>query len=111
MYFYRFDIAPRLLRLAGYDATHGLEMYALFDLLDGPFGRMITVLGGRRAFRAAGARMRAHWLAFARGGAPEGWPKYTRGKRRTLIIDVVDRVEEDPQSHRRIAWQAFVPHV
>jgi len=111
VYFYRFDIAPRLLRLAGYDATHGLEMYALFDLLDGPFGRMITVLGGRRAFRAAGSRMRGHWLAFARGEAPQGWPQYTRGKRRTLIIDAVDRVEEDPNRHRRIAWQAFVPHV
>ena len=41
----------------------------------------------------------------------EGWPKYTQRRRRTLIIDRVDRVEEDPRSVRRIAWQDFVPHV
>ena len=111
VYFYRFDIAPRLVRLAGLDATHGLEMFALFDLMDGTFGRTLGLLGGRRAFKRAGARMRRHWLAFARGSAPEGWPKYSRRSRRTLIIDRVDRVEEDPRAERRIAWQEFVPHV
>ncbi len=111
VYFYRFDIAPRLLRLTGYDATHGLEMFALFDLMDGTFGRGLGLLGGRRAFKRAGERMRAHWLDFARGGSPVDWPRYTPGKRRTLIVDRVDRVEEDPRGERRRAWQAFVPHV
>jgi para-nitrobenzyl esterase len=111
VHFYRFDIAPRLVRLAGFDATHGLEMYALFDMMNSRFGRTLTLLGGRRAFLRAGERMRGHWLAFARGEAMPDWPKYTKGKRRTLIIDTVDRIEEDPRSERRIAWQAFVPHV
>ncbi len=112
VYFYRFDIAPRLVRLAGFDATHGLELFALFDRMDGPFGRAMGVLGGRRAFKRAGERMQLAWLSFARTGDPgPGWPRYSPRKRRTLIIDVVDRVEADPRSERRVAWQEFVPHV
>jgi para-nitrobenzyl esterase len=109
---YRFDIAPRLLRVMGFDATHGLELFALFDRMNGVFGRGLGALGGRRAFRRAGTRMQAHWLAFARGEslAPQ-WPRYTRRRRRTLIIDRVDRIERDPRAERRLAWQDFVPHV
>lgn len=111
VHFYRFDIAPRLVRLAGFDATHGLEMFALFDLMDGLFGRTVGLLGGRRPFKRAGERMRSHWLSFARDGSLARWPSYSSRKRRTLIIDVVDRVEEDPRGERRLAWQEFVPHV
>ena len=112
VYFYRFDIAPRLVRLAGFDATHGLELFALFDRMDGPFGRLMGALGGRRAFKRAGERMQRAWLSFARTGDPgPDWPKYTPRKRRTLIIDTTDRVEADPRAERRIAWQEFVPHV
>ena len=112
VHFYRFDIAPRLLRLTGHDATHGLELFALFDRMDGLFGRALGILGGRAAFKRAGARMQAEWLRFAHDGTVgEHWPKYTARKRRTLIIDRVDRVEQDPRGERRIAWQAFVPHV
>lgn len=111
-YVYRFDIAPRLLRITGHDATHGLELFALFDRMSGTFGRMLGALGGRKAFVAAGARMRQSWLSFAREGAPgESWPRYTTRRRRTLIIDRVDRIEEDPRSEKRRAWQEFVPHV
>ena len=116
VYFYRFDIAPRLVRWAGFGATHGLEMFALFDLLQSPSAWVMGVLGGRTPFRRSGERMRQRWLSFARDGSPvlyrEGdWPKYTARKRRTLIIDKVDRIEEDPQGARRLAWQEFVPHV
>ncbi len=112
VYFYRFDIAPRVLKWAGFDATHGLELFALFDRMDGLFGRALGALGGRRAFARAGQRMRQEWLQFARDGSVSSrWPKYTARRRRTLIIDRMDRVEEDPRGERRIAWQQFVPHV
>ena len=112
VWFYRFDIAPRLVRLAGFDATHGLELFALFDRMDGRFGRTMGLLGGRRSFKRAGRRMQNHWLAFARGARPEdSWPEYTPRARRALIIDDVDRVESDPRRERREAWQDFVPHV
>jgi para-nitrobenzyl esterase len=113
VHFYRFDIAPRLVRLAGFDATHGLDLYAIFDRLDGVFGRTMTALGGRRAFKGTSRRMRAHWLRFAHDGAVDEsvWPRYDEEHRRTLIFDTVDRVEEDPRGSRRRAWQAFRPHV
>ena len=111
VHFYRFDIAPRLLRVLGYDATHGLELFALFDRMDGWFGRGMGALGGRRAFKRAGRRMQRHWLAFAHGRELDDWPAYTRRHRRTLVIDRKDRIEEDPRSERRRAWQDFVPHV
>jgi para-nitrobenzyl esterase len=109
---YRFDFAPPVLKLLGLDATHGLEMFTLFDELDGPIPRVITSLGGRRAYAAAGSRMRANWARFAARGEPDaGWPRYTLTDRSTLIIDEVDRVEDDPRSVRRRAWDDFLPHL
>jgi para-nitrobenzyl esterase len=109
---YRFDLAPTILRLVGLDATHGVEMYTLFDQLDAPVARAITSLGGRRAYAAAGARMRANWLRFAVDNVPAvDWPAYTTAERSTLIIDAVDRIENDPRSMRRRAWNDFLPHL
>lgn len=112
VFMYRFDVATRLLRLTGHDATHGLELFALFDRMSGAFGRLLGVLGGRRAFVRAGRRMNRAWLSFARDGHPgPHWPAYSARSRRTLIIDREDRVESDPRRERRRAWQDFVPHV
>ncbi|MCS5498949.1 carboxylesterase/lipase family protein [Cnuibacter physcomitrellae] len=112
-YFYRFDLAPRLVRWMGFDATHGLDLFAVFDRIDRPFGRLMTALGGRRAFHATSRRMRSRWLAFAHGelfDEPD-WPRYETEARRTLIIDEEDRIEADPRATRRHAWRLFVPHV
>jgi para-nitrobenzyl esterase len=111
VHFYRFDIAPRLVRQLGFDATHGLELFALFDRMNGWFGRAMGALGGRRAFKRTGDRMRRHWIEFARTGQVPGWPAYNEQRRSTMIFDEVDRVEDDPRAARRVAWQAFVPHV
>ncbi|KFF59392.1 hypothetical protein JF66_11630 [Cryobacterium sp. MLB-32] len=110
VHFYRFDLAPRLMHVIGLDATHGIELYALFNHVDTVFARTATSLGGRRDFISAGERMRRHWLRFACTGAMEhSWPRYTEYDRQTLIIDGVDRVESDPRGHRREAWQQFLP--
>ncbi len=112
VFFYRFDVATRLLRWMGLDATHGVELFALFDRMDGVFGRGLGVVGGRGALKRAGSRMQRHWLLFASTGSPGSeWPRYTPKRRRTLIIDRIDRVEEDPRADRRRAWQNFVPHI
>lgn len=112
VYFYRFDIAPRLVKLLGLDATHGIELFAVFDRARTPFGRAMGVLGGFRDFERTGRRMRTNWLRFAREGTVDaGWPPYTEDRRATLIIDSEDRVEDDPRSERRIAWRDFVPHI
>jgi para-nitrobenzyl esterase len=110
VYFYRFDVAPRLLRWAGLDATHGVEMFALFEQGDARLARTMTSLGGRRVFTQAGERMRDAWLHFAAVGAPPvGWPHYAEPDRLTLIIADRDRVESDPRGNRRRAWSALLP--
>ncbi len=112
VYFYRFDIATRALRWAGLDATHGIELFAVFNLLDSPLARAAGVLGGRAAFRDAATRMRQRWLGFARDGSVgDDWAPYTPDHRATLIIDAEDRIELDPRRSRRLAWDAFIPHV
>ncbi len=112
VHFYRFDIAPRLARWLGLDATHGIELFAVFDQARKPLGRMMGVLGGYRDFERVGRRMRTNWLRFAFSGQVDaGWPPYDEEHRRTLIIDVDDRVEEDPHGELRTAWNGFVPHL
>jgi para-nitrobenzyl esterase len=112
VHFYRFDIAPRLLRWMGLGATHGLELFAVFDRMNGLLGRGLSIVGGRRPFVRAGRRMQRWWLRFAWMGDPgDDWPRYTARRRRTLIIDSSDRIVEDPHAARRLAWQNFVPHV
>ncbi|GAA4664034.1 carboxylesterase/lipase family protein [Frondihabitans cladoniiphilus] len=112
VYFYRFDAAPRMLRVAGVDAFHGLDLWALFDdRHHSPIGLGLGLLGGRSAFYKAAGRMRMRWLEFIRTGAVREWPKYERPLRRTLIIDFRDRIESDPRRSRRKAWQEFVPHL
>ena len=111
-YFYRFDAAPRMPRLIGLDATHGLELFALFEKFDTLTGAALTLLGGRRMYREVGRRMQRHWTSFAATGAPgPEWPQYDEASRRTLVFDHADRVELDPRREKRLAWQEFVPHV
>lgn len=112
VHFYRFDLAPRLMHLLGLDATHGIEMFALFDRGDTPFALAMTALGGREPFAHAGERMRRHWLHFVcTGGVDDTWPAYSEKDRLTLIIDQVDRVVSDPRSERRLVWERFLPGV
>ncbi|HET8779080.1 MAG TPA: carboxylesterase/lipase family protein [Agromyces sp.] len=107
---YRFDVAPRLLEIIGLDATHGVEMFALFDRTDEPLARVMTSLGGYETYAAAGTRMRTLWLRFAEHGEPaDDWPRYDERRRWTLVIDDDDRIESDPRRERRRAWHRFIP--
>lgn len=101
---YRFDFRPRLLDVVGLGATHATELPLVFGLT-GPARAALTALGGRRAFGEVSDRVQAHWLSFAREGAPlASWPTYGPA-RRTLVIDEVDRVVDDPRRAARLAWQ------
>jgi para-nitrobenzyl esterase len=107
---YRFDTAPRLLHMLGLDATHGIDLFALFDQTGTALGRTVTAFGGRVSFAQAGDRMRRHWLDFATtGSVSAGWPAYSAELRTTLIIDSEDRIEVDPRRTRRLAWGSFLP--
>ncbi len=108
---YRYDLAPRLVRLVGLDATHAAEIVPVFGEIDSPLARLQTVAGGRSALRSVSARMQAHWVHFARHGVPApGWPAYDTDRRRTLIIDGTDRVEDAPRADRRAVWSGFTDY-
>lgn len=102
---YRYDYAPRLMRVAGYGATHGSEMFPVFGFDRSPVGRALTAPGGRRGLRAVTELVQGHWLHFARHGTPRSdWPAYCPQQRDTLIVDTHPRIERDPNRQRRLAW-------
>ncbi|MFE1591322.1 carboxylesterase/lipase family protein [Nocardia sp. NPDC058705] len=105
---YRYDYAPRALHLAGFGATHALDLVPVFGWVDGPVGRAMTAAGGRRAFLAVQDYIQDNWLSFARTGQPlPPWTPYTADRRTTCIIDHPPRVLVDPDSARRTAWQGI----
>ncbi|WP_433031137.1 carboxylesterase/lipase family protein [Actinomycetospora sp. CA-053990] len=105
---YRYDLTTPVLNLMGVRATHGMELYAVFGLVDSGAARVLTALGGRRHLRALSERIQADWVHFARHGTPAGhWPTYDTETRLTKIFDRTDRVESDPRRERRLAWQGF----
>ena len=102
---YRYDYAPRLLRVLRFGATHATELPVVFGYGLGVLG----ALGGRRTLRALSDRVQAHWLSVARTGAPlPSWPAYGDA-RLTLVLDEVDRVEADSRRERRLAWRGYRP--
>ncbi|WP_433800751.1 carboxylesterase/lipase family protein [Actinomycetospora sp. CA-084318] len=108
VYAYRYDLAPRLLRLLGLRATHGSELYTVFGLASSRAGRVLTMLGGRRALRLVSRSVQRDWTTFARTGAPAShWPRYSAEDRLTRIIDAHDRIESDPRRGRRLAWAGY----
>ncbi|MFD3592470.1 carboxylesterase/lipase family protein [Nocardia sp. NPDC058640] len=105
---YRYDYAPRALHLAGFGATHALDLVPVFGWVDGPVGRAMTAAGGRRAFLAVQDYIQDNWLNFARTGQPLApWTQYTAEQRTTCIIDNPPRVLVDPDAARRAAWQGI----
>jgi len=107
-YCYRYDFEPRLLKLSGLRATHGTELFAVFDAANEGMGRRATLLGGRSALRNVAETVMSHWIHFAHHGTPgPEWPAYSTDRRETLIIDEVSRVEADPNADRRRAWIGY----
>jgi len=113
---YRFDFASPL--LAGrIGATHGLELWFLFDIA-APLRSRRALLGkDRDAIAALSDRMKSAWIGFVRNGDPgQDWARYevtgpVERQRSTRIFDVVDREELDPERDRRLVWQPFTPTI
>ncbi len=94
-WFYRFDAAVPIL-----GATHAAELSYLWDWSS----LEAWLLRGRptRARVRLGRRIREHWTAFVRNGAPgPGWPAFELPERAsTVFTPAGDRVERDPDRHR-----------
>jgi len=104
-YLYRFDFAPRLLRVTGIGAAHATDLPYVWGEFGGLPRDPSFLLGGRREAGEVSARIRARWTAFAHGAAPgEGWPPYDPQERATLVIDDLDRVIPDLDGPLRDGW-------
>lgn len=104
-FLYRFDYAPRLLRLTGIGASHATELPYVW----GDFGTLPRdpsfLLGGRRTAEAVSERVRAHWGAFAHDGTPGGgWRPYGDDGRATFVIGRNDRLVPDLDARLRAGW-------
>lgn len=112
VWLYRFDHATRALDALGIGATHGAELAYVW----GNFrrGRVDPTfwLGGRQIAEQVSDRVRARWIAFARGATPQGtidaaeplWPRYEVEERATLVIDSADRIVNDLDAALRRSW-------
>ncbi|MFT4124844.1 MAG: carboxylesterase/lipase family protein [Gordonia sp. (in: high G+C Gram-positive bacteria)] len=110
-YVYRYDFASRALRGSGLGATHGTELFAVFDGYRMPVFTPLAA-GDWRATRRVTRAVQSRWGAFARTGVPGGlpdvpggWPAYEDPTRAVLVIDRRCRVEADPDTDRRLAWE------
>lgn len=107
-YVYRYDYATAALRLAGMGATHATELLAVFDVYRSKFGRLLAAGVDSRSARKVTDDVQKRWLSFADRGAPgHDWPLYTSDERAVLVLDRRRRVELDPHSERRLAWERF----
>ncbi|NUU07172.1 carboxylesterase family protein [Leifsonia sp. C5G2] len=104
-YLYRFDFAPRLLRLTGVGAAHATDLPYVWGEFGGLPHDPSFLLGGRSVADAVSARMLARWSAFAYAGTPgDDWPPYDTGTRRSLVIAREDRVAADLDAALRAGW-------
>jgi para-nitrobenzyl esterase len=104
-YLYRYDYAPRTLSWSGFGATHGSELFAVFDVYATPLGSLLTVAGDWGSARQVSRDVQRRWRSFSRTGIPgEDWPRYDVSDRATMVFDRPSRVERDPASLRRLAW-------
>jgi para-nitrobenzyl esterase len=107
-YVYRYDYAPRTFHWSGLGATHGTELFAVFDVYRTRFGSLLTAAADRRSARRVSNDVQRRWRAFSRTGAPgDGWPAYTAEERAVMVFDRRSHLEYDPNAERRQAWEGF----
>lgn len=112
---YRFDFpSPMLFGRIG--ATHGLELWFLFDMQP-PRSRRMLLGRVTDEILALSTRMKTAWVSFVRDGDPgDGWAPYKVDgpldrQRNTMIFDGVDHQEIDPSRARRLVWEPFTPTI
>lgn len=107
-YVYRYDYAPRTFHWSGFGATHGTELFAVFDVYRTPLGSLLTAAADRRSARRVSSDVQRRWRAFSRTGLPgDGWPTYTEQDRAVMVFDRESHLEYDPRAERRRAWEGF----
>ncbi|WP_328485445.1 carboxylesterase/lipase family protein [Streptomyces zaomyceticus] len=83
-------------------AFHCLDLPFAFDLLD---AEGVTAVAGDAPPRELADALHQAWVAFVTEQDPgPGWPRYTAGKRATMIWDAEPRIASDPVGRVRALW-------
>jgi para-nitrobenzyl esterase len=90
-----------------FKCPHTVEMPFVFNNIE-PIG----LIGDGPDRLKLAAVFSGAWLAFARTGNPNHagipqWPTYDKAKRATMIFNTECRVENDPRSEERAAWDGI----
>lgn len=111
---YRFDFAPKAMRVLGLGAMHSAELSAVFGTPHAARAAKLTNLGDTDALHELSVRMQAFWRLFIHHGTPESkaapetaWPAYTAPERATYVFSARDHVENDPKKRQREAWATY----
>lgn len=89
-------------------AAHGMEVAFAFDRVDAT--PTSGTLPGRHELAA---QMSQAWIQFARTGNPNheslpNWPAFEASDRATMVFDYPSRLERDPASEERLAWNGRI---
>lgn len=107
-YVYRYDYAPRTFHWSGLGATHGTELFAVFDVYRTPIGSLLTAAADRRSALRVSNDVQRRWRAFSKTGLPgDDWPTYTEQERAVMVFNRQSHLEYDPRAERRRAWEGF----
>ena len=102
---YRLDYASYSGRMEG-EAYHSEDLGFIWDKLS-PAERQDEQAKG------LAAQMHAAWIAFIQGKTPAAdglpaWPQFDLETRKTMILDRVSRVENDPNAAERALWKGLM---
>ena len=89
-------------------SCHTLEIPFVFNNVE-----PVRILGDAPVRLTLAEKMSGAWIAFARNGDPnheglKNWPPYSAENRATMIFNDPCRVELDPGSNERKAWEGIV---
>ncbi|GAB5603271.1 polyhydroxybutyrate depolymerase [Thermus sp. FJN-A] len=93
----------------GLGAFHGLELAPLFGNLTAmPFLPLFLGEEAKAEAEYLGRKMRRYWTSFAKGGEPEGWPRWPLYREGHLLrLDVPVGLLPDPYEERCGALEAL----
>ena len=110
---YRFEYASETMRRLGLGAMHTADLLAVFGDPFGTRASRIELFGPPQGFEEVSELMQYHWGSFFHTGKPgPEWPVYgfrsdERPGRATAVFDRNLRIELDPKSEQRLAWESF----
>ena len=110
---YRFDFAPKALKMLGIGAMHSLELLAVFGDADASRTRSLARWGGDGELEEVTEFIQYLWGNFIHVGSPGWeWPRYQmptdiRPGRATMIFNTESELVFDPRAGRRKAWSGF----